>query len=124
MIKTFFGLLIFTLISCQMVGKENGVNFSIENKSDHPIENVRFTTSEYLHELKFEIINPNEKVSDFLNLEENRNDGSYVIEFTRKGENKVTKGFGYYTNGGALEKWAKFQIKNDTVISEFGGIRY
>ena len=124
MIKTFFGLLIFTLISCQMVGKENGVNFSIENKSDHPIENVRFTTSEYLHELKFEIINPNEKVSDFLNMEENRNDGCYVIEFTRKGENKVTKGLGYYTNGGALEKWAKFQIKNDTVISEFGGTSY
>ena len=124
MIKTFFGLLIFTLISCQMVGKEHGVNFSIENKSDHPIENVRFTTSEHLHELKFEIINPNEEVSDFLNMEENRNDGSYVIEFTRRGENKVTKGFGYYTNGGALEKWAKFQIKKDTVISEFGGIRY
>src|SRR5690606_36716553 len=104
--KTFFGLLIFTLISCQMVGKKNGVNFSIENKSDHPIENVRFTTSEHLHELKFEIINPNEEVSDFLNMEENRSDGSYVIEFARRGENKVTKGFGYYTNSGALEKWA------------------
>ncbi|MGZ5511474.1 MAG: hypothetical protein ACXWFC_13535 [Nitrososphaeraceae archaeon] len=107
-----------------MVGNENGVNFSIENKSDHPVENVRFTTSEYLHELKFKIINPNEKVSGFLNMEQNRSDGSYVIEFTGKGEKKVAKGFGYYTNGGALEKWAKFQIKNDTVISEFGGIPY
>ena len=124
MIKILPVLLLFTIISCQTAAEEKGIAFSIENKSDHAIENVRFTTSEYLHESIYDLIHPNDKVFDFLKMQENQIDGSYVLEFSRKGKSKTVKSFGYYTNGGPLDKRIKFQIKNDTILSDFKGIPY
>ena len=121
--KILFGILILTLNSCHLIGKGNGIEFTIENKSDFPIENVRFTTSENLAELKFDKIEPNANVSDFLNMKDNKIDGSYVLEFTRNGK-KETQGYGYYTNGGALDKWVEFEIENDTVTRKFSGMKY
>ena len=124
MIKILPALLIFAVISCQTAAEEKGIAFSIENKSDHAIENVRFTTSEHLYEGVFDLIQPNDKVFDFLNMQENQIDGSYVLEFNRKGKSKTVKSFGYYTNGGPLNKRVNFQIKNDTILSDFKGIPY
>lgn len=121
--KMIVGILILTLNSCNLIGKGNGIEFSIENKSDFPIENVRFTTSENLTELKFDKIKPNENLSDFLTMKDNKSDGSYVLVFTRNGK-KITKGYGYYTNGGALDKWVEFEIENDTVNHKFSGMKY
>ena len=121
--KMIVGILILTLNSCNLIGKGNGIEFSIENKSDFPIENVRFTTSENLTELKFDKIEPNENVSDFLTMKDNKSDGSYMLEFTRNGK-KLTQDYGYYTNGGALDKWVEFEIENDTVNHKFSGMKY
>lgn len=121
--KILIGILILTLNSCNLIGKGNGIELTIENKSDFPIENVRFTTSENLAELKFDKIEPNEIVSDFLTMKDNKSDGSYVLEFTRNGK-KVTQGYGYYTNGGALDKWVEFKIENDTVNQKFSRMKY
>jgi hypothetical protein len=116
--------IILTLSSCHFIGKGSGIEFTIENKSDFPIENVRFTTSENLAELKFDRIEPNENVSDFLTMKENQSDGSYVLEFTRMNGKKETQGYGYYTNGGALDKWVEFEVKNDTITTKFSGMKY
>lgn len=122
--KILFGILVLTLNSCHLIGKGDGVKFAIKNKSDFPIENVRFTTSENLAELKFDKIKPNESVSDFLSMKKNKSDGSYVLEFTRMNGKKESKAYGYYTNGGALDSWIEFEIKNDTIISKFSGMKY
>jgi hypothetical protein len=97
--KLFIGILILTLNSCHLIGKGNGIEFTIESKSDFPIENVRFTTPENLAELKFDKIDPNGTVSDFHNMKDNKSDGNYVLEFTLNGK-KETHSYGYYTNGG------------------------
>jgi len=122
--KILFGVLILTLNSCNLIGKGNGIKFTIENKSDLPIENVRFTTSENLAELKFDKIEPHENVSDFLTMKDNKSDGSYVLEFTRVNGKKESQGYGYYTNGGALDKWIEFEIKNDTITPKFSRMKY
>lgn len=122
--KTLFGFLILTLNSCHFIGKGDGIKFTIKNKSDFPIENVRFTTSENLVELKFDKIKPNESVSGFLSMKENKSDGSYVLEFTRMNGKKESKTYGYYTNGGALDTRIDFEIKKDTIISNLSGMKY
>jgi hypothetical protein len=124
MTKTLYGLLIFAFLSCQNGEKRNGMKVFIENETAHPVTNIKFRTSEKLNVLTFEKINKHEKVSGFLDMQENKIDGCYVIEFTREGGKKVTDSFGYYTNGAATEKWTKFQIKNDTVIYVPGGMLY
>ncbi len=80
-------------------------------------------TSENLAELKFDIIKPNGNVSDFLTMKDNKSDGDYVLEFTRNGKME-TKGYGYYTNGGALDRWVKFEIDNDTITQKFSEMTY
>lgn len=117
-------ILILIFYSCQILENENGLEFSIENKSDFTIKNIKFTTSEKLPVLNFKEIKPDGKVSNFLNMQNNKHDGSYVLTFTQENGKTVSKGFGYYTNGGSLDKRAKFVIKNDTVISKFSGPVY
>ena len=122
--KILFGILIVTLNSCHLMGDGKGIRITIKNKSDFPIENIRFTTSENLAELKFDEIKPNESVSDFLSMKENKSDGGYLLEFTRRNGKEESKGYGYYTNGGALDSWIEFEIKNDTTIPKFSGMKY
>ncbi len=107
--------------SCNL--SKSGIEVTIENKSDFTIENLIFSTSENLAELKFDKIEPNENVSDFLTMKDNKIDGSYVLKFTQNGKKK-TQHYGYYTNGGTLDKWVEFKIKNDTVIRKFSGTKY
>jgi hypothetical protein len=33
-------------------------------------------------------------------------------------------GGGYYTNGGSLDRWVKFEIQNDTINVKFSGTGY
>ena len=91
--KLLIGILILTLNSCHLIGKGNGIELAIENKSD------------------------------FLTMKDNKSDGNYVLEFTRNGKKEI-QGYGYYTNGGALDKWVEFEIENDTITKRFSGIKY
>lgn len=122
--KILFGIIILISNSCHLIGPGDGIKFTVKNNSDFPIENVRFTTSENLAEFKFDNIKPNQNVSDFLSMKKNKSDGSYVLEFTRMNGKKESKGYGYYTNGGALDSWIEFEIKNDTVISKYSGMKH
>lgn len=122
--KILFGILILSLHSCHFIGKGDGIKFTIKNNSEFQIENVRFSTSENFAEFKFDKIKPNESVSDFLSMEKNKSDGNYVLEFTRMNGKKESKGYGYYTNGGALDSWIEFEIKKDTIISNLSGMKY
>ncbi len=116
-------ILLFIFNSCYLL-KENGIEFTIENKSNFPIENVKFSTSEKLTIMEFDKIEPNQNIADFLSMKHNKNDGSYTLEFTRSNGIKESKSFGYYTNGGALDRWVKFEIQNDTITHKFSGTGY
>lgn len=116
-------ILILTLNSCHFIGKGNGIKFKITNNSKAPINNVKFTTSEYITALEFDKIGVGKTVSGFLSMKNNKTDGSYVLEYTRVNGEKATKNYGYYTNGGALESWVALKIDNDTITYNFSKIK-
>ena len=116
-------ILLLSLNSCYLL-KKNGIEFTIENKSDFPIENVKFSTSEKLTIMEFDKIEPNQSIAEFLSMKNNKHDGSYTLEFTRSNGIKESQRFGYYTNGGALDRWVEFKIQNDTISRKFSGSGY
>lgn len=116
-------MLIFSLNSC-LESKENGIEMKIKNDSSEPITNVEFTTTEKLNVIKIDRIEPNERVTEFLSMRKNKTDGAYSLTFTRANGKKEISGGGYYTNGGSLDKWVKFEIKSDTIFAEFSGTGY
>ena len=115
-------MIILTLNSCSF--KENGIKMEIKNNSNDPITEVEFTTSERLEIIKIGRIEPNETVKEFLSMEKNKSDGFYWLTFTRPDGKKEISGGGYYTNGGSLDKWVKFEIKSDTTFYKFSGTDY
>ena len=98
---------------------ENGIEIEIKNNSSQTITDVEFTTSERLEIIKIDRIEPNESVTEFLSMEQNKSDGFYWLSFTRPNGEKDISGGGYYTNGDALNKWVKFEIITDTTYSTF-----
>jgi len=99
--------------------KENGIEMKIKNNSNETITNVEFTTTEKLEIIKIDKILPSETVNEFLSMKKNKSDGAYSLTFTRaNGENEISGG-GYYTNGGSLDHWVDFTVKNDTTIVKF-----
>jgi len=117
--KNIIALIVLLFLNSCFLIKENGIEFTIKNNSDFPIEYVKFSTSEKLAIMKFDKIEPNESVSDFLTMKNNARDGSYILEFTRSNGITETQSYGYYTNGAALEEWVAFKILNDTTITKF-----
>ena len=115
--------IILTLNSCFMFN-ENGIEMEIKNDSSEPISNVEFTTSENLDVIKIDRIEPNESVTEFLSMRKNKSDGAYSLTFTRANGKKEMSGGGYYTNGGSLDRWVKFEVKSDTTFAKFSGIGY
>jgi len=113
-------ILILILSSCDS-NKGKGIKFEIRNNSDQEIAKVKFYTSEKLAIAEFDKIEPNESVSDFLTMKNNRSDG---LEFTRADGKKEIISCGYYTNGGPLNNKVKFEIKKDTTLSTFRGNGY
>ncbi len=113
---TYLLIMILAINSCYLL-KENGIEVEIENNSDAPISDVKFTTSENLNSIEFETIDTNEKVSDFLKMGDNKTDGSYVLAFTRENGKKEISTAGYYTNGGTLNSQVVFKIEKDTVFA-------
>ena len=116
-------VLMILLNSCIMF-RENGIEFTIKNDSDFPIENITFTTSEKLTKKEFDKIKPNGNVSGFLSMKNNKADGCYLLNFYRSNKKVELQCYGYYTNGGSLNRFVEFKIKNDTVIQKFGNHKY
>jgi len=122
--KLIVGILILSLNSCHLIGRGNGIKFKIENSSELNIKNVKFYTSEKLVIAEFDKIESNKTVSDFLTMKNNKSDGEYILEFTRENGIKEKSNGGYYTNGGALDRWIEFDIKPDTTLVKLSGMKY
>lgn len=116
-------MVILTLNSCFMF-KENGIEMEIKNNSNKPITNLEFRTLEKLEVIKIDRIEPNESVSEFLSMRNNKTDGGYSLTFTREDGKKEIRDVGYYTNGGSLDRWVNFEIKSDTTFVRFSGTGY
>lgn len=116
-------MITLTLNSCFMF-KENGIEVKIKNNTREQISNVEFTTTEKLEIIKIDKIEPNESVTEFLSMRKNKTDGGYSLTFTRANGKKEISSGGYYTNGGSLDRWVKFEIKSDTTFAKFSGTGY
>ena len=84
--ELLFGLIVLYLTSCKFT--EKGISFVIQNESMFKLEKVEFSTSENIAVMKFNKLEPKESVSDFLSMEDNRSDGTYVLEFVRNGKKR------------------------------------
>lgn len=107
-------LIIMTLTSCSLF-VESGIELEIENNSDHPITDVKFTTTEKLNVIEFKNIEINNSVSGFLKMDKNKMDGSYLLKFNRSNGQNESREFGYYTNGAPEENKIIFKVENDTI---------
>ena len=115
-------LIITTLISCNF--KKNGITSKIKNSSNETIINVTFLSDEN-SKLEFSKIEPNQFVEEFLDMTNNhKGDGAYKLKFERENGKKEQIIFGYYSNGGALNREVFCEIKNDTVLIKFNSIKY
>ncbi|TAI48999.1 hypothetical protein [Flagellimonas allohymeniacidonis] len=112
-------VVVLALSSCNLF-KENGIDFKIVNSSESQITDVKFYTTEKIQIAEFDKIERNKSVSDFLSMKDNQADGEYVLEFTRANGKKESSAAGYYTNGGSLNGWVRFEIKSDTTFIKFG----
>lgn len=117
--KLILVLSLISLNSCYLF-QENGIDFKIINNSDLPISDVKFSTTENLDSATFRTIEADQSEKGFLSMKNNRSDGSYTLSFKRKDGSQVESGGGYYTNGGSLDSWIRFEIKNDTILMKLG----
>lgn len=116
-------LLSFFLITCSSFNKK-GIKYQILNNSNTAITNVSISTSEEVDKYEIQKIEPKSETSGFLSMEKNEFDGSYVLKFKRYGKDSEVLKRGYYTNGHPLERKVIFEIKSDTVLTEFESHRY
>ena len=115
-------LIITTLISCNF--KKNGITSKIKNSSNKTIINVTFLSYENSI-LLYSKIEPFQFVEEFLDMTNNHKvDGAYKLKFERENGKKEQIIFGYYSNGGALNREVFCEIKNDTVLIKFNSIKY
>lgn len=118
--KKLLLLTLLAVISSCFLFQEKGIVFKIENTSDTTIINVKVSTSENLDSITFDNIVPNDYREDFLSMGNNKTDGSYTLSYTREDGSAVEENKGYYTNGGVMESWVRFEITNDSTLVKFG----
>jgi len=114
-------LLILILIlfnSCNLI-QEKGIDFKIINNSDSQISNVKISASD-LDSITFDSTAAKDYREDFLSMKQNKVDGHYTLSYTRQDDTTVNENHGYYTNGGSLESWIRFEIQNDTTLVKYG----
>lgn len=116
-------LLSFFLITYTGCDKK-GIEYQILNNSNTAITNVSISTSEEVDKYEIQKIEPKSEASGFLSMDKNQYDGSYVLKFKRYGKNSEVLKRGYYTNGHPLDRKVIFDIKSDTVLTEFESHRY
>ena len=123
--KPFFVLIVLLSIftACNR-RSSTGISVKVKNNSNAEIRGLRITTSEQLAAINTRSLKENEDLEGFLNMNDNRTDGSYVISFTRKNGKTERFSRGYYTNGGSLETNMQVEIKADTTLVSFSGTNY
>lgn len=117
--KSLIFLCLVLLSSCFLL-QEKGIDFKVVNNSDVAITKVKISTSENLDSIIYTNISVNESREGFLSMKNNKKDGSYTITYTKADGNVVKESAGYYTNGGSLDSWIRFEIKNDTTLIKLG----
>ena len=117
--KIVFLFLTLGLSSCYLF-KENGIDYKIINNSNHSISNIVLKTSENTDSLVIELLKPEESKSGFLKMVNAKRDGGYVLEYTMENGDMFETGGGYYTNGGSLDSWIRFEINQDTTLVSLG----
>ena len=118
--KKIIVLCLITLsVSCHLL-QEKGIAFKITNSAEFPITDVKISTSENLESVTFASIQKNESQEGFLSMKDNKMDGDYTLSYTRKDGSTAAISSGYYTNGGALDNYTRFEITNDSTLVKFG----
>ncbi|QBO59174.1 hypothetical protein [Chryseobacterium salivictor] len=116
--KIKFILLLILSNSCSPL-IENGIIVEIENNSKLSVIGVQFYTTEKLITLDFDKIKPEETMSGFLSMKNNKSDGGYVLDFIGANGEKEHTVVGYYTNGGSLDRKVKFTIETKKTLVKF-----
>ena len=88
--------------------------FVVYNKSSSKVDSLYFMPSDsrtrgYLN------LEPGEEQRYNLSMAGQSIDGAYGIIF-KKGDENVSKVFGYFSNGAAMEKYTVVEIMDDTLI--------
>ena len=87
----------------------------IKNKTKHTFDSIMVYTSIKLPTV-FYSVEPNSIVKGvFLFDKDKYGDGNYKIAIYRNGSLYQNKGFGYYTNGGSLNRRFKIIIETDSI---------
>lgn len=113
----------FLFTACSKIHKK-GIQVNIENNSKQAITGLTVRTSEHFASANYPKIAAQSDANGFLDMGQNKTDGSYEITFTRKNGKKEVLNAGYYTNGGSLESQINIDIKPDTTIITFSGLIY
>lgn len=119
--KVIFLFILPLLFSCNLT-KENGISYKVVNNSDTEINNIVLSTSEKMDSTVIKTIGPNKVVKGFLTMKNTRTDGSYTLTFDHFDGSKEHAQGGYYTNGGSLDSWIRFEIQKDTVLIKTGNL--
>ena len=111
LLKYSFLITLFAIVSCQDV---DTAKFIVKNKSGSKVDSLYFMPSDTnsRHYLNLE---PGEEQRYNLSMAGQSTDGAYGIMF-KKGDENVTKVFGYFSNGAAIEKYTVVEIMDDTLI--------
>ena len=115
---TFTILIIFSTLSCK---DDDSVSFNLSNKSQYEISevklyvNVGVTNLLLLDSIDMNIVQSGTSISKVL-LENKlpKSDGGFYLRF-KQNNNIVGKEFGYFTNGGLLDKQYTITITDDEV---------
>ena len=111
-------LIIFSTLSCK---DDDSVSFNLSNKSQYEISevklyvNVGVTNLLLLDSIDMNIVQSGTSISKVL-LENKlpKSDGGFYLRF-KQNNNIVGKEFGYFTNGGLLDKQYTITITDDEV---------
>ncbi|MDD4107705.1 MAG: hypothetical protein PHH93_03185 [Prolixibacteraceae bacterium] len=111
-------LIILSTLSCKV---EDSVSFALANKSQYEMSevklyvNVGVTNLLLLDSIDMDIVQSGTTISKvFLESKLPESDGGFYLRF-KQNNNIVGKEFGYFTNGGLLDKQYKITITDDEV---------
>lgn len=114
MVRRFVvGFLFLSILSC--TDYPDKVVVELQNDSAESLRNIKITTTEELNSISFTELPKGDVKNTELQVEKNRADGQYVLEFDKSGAHYKYLS-GYYSNGFFFEKKIKWIVKNDTII--------
>ena len=114
-------VLILLLASCD---SKTTLRFEISNDSNTRIDSLRLIPSGYESDYYISIA-PNmtkEYIMDMTDIA--KVDGDYQIDYIKNLNMRISKTFGYYTNGYPIESLIKVSIKPDTILFDSELNRY